>query len=162
MLSLSPDRNSLNVSVSLNRAIPFIARLRRLVANRGYDNQRQIAADIFVIEIIPAQSRTAGLNVKRSISLSDRASCLPLAISKLQTAGISLLGLSASSIEGVRVEPSPALVPDSSSTIRYSADRMLEEIDAAARSNSAAAACRHVELANLYARQLCIGEMRPA
>lgn len=157
MLSLSPDRRSIDVRVCLDRVAPVSIRLRRLTGDHPEDVHRRLQDDLLVIEIIAVQPGLERPCTRRRLSLSNRAACSPLRASDLQQAGICLLGLTASSIQGVRVEPAPAAGCGSRSTNGYSAERMLMEIEAAECSKSAIAACRHVELANLYARQLCEG-----
>jgi hypothetical protein len=109
--------------------------------------------DLLVIEITAVQPRAERPGMEVSLSLSNRSACLPLRASVLENGGICLLGLTAASVQGVKVEP-PSAHAGNSGTHGCMAERMLMEIEAAESSKSAVAASRHVELANLYARQL--------
>jgi hypothetical protein len=152
MLSLAPDRRSIEVKVQLDCATPASLRLRRLAGRDLGDEGSQ--DDLLIVEIFAVQPSFEQPCTKRSFSLGNRDSCVPFGrVSDLRKAGICLSELRASSIEGVRAEPASAAEPASRGT-RYAAERMRVEIEAAKRSASAIAACRHVELANLYARQL--------
>jgi hypothetical protein len=113
-----------------------------------------------ILELATAYPECARVLPTTRLSLVNRAACLPIDAFNLEKAGISLVGLTASSIEGVLV--APAATPELSSGVEsgYSAQRMLNEIQAAERSASAVAASKHVELATLYARQLGRGEIR--
>jgi hypothetical protein len=153
-LSLSPDRRSIHVEVCPDGAAPVEIRLRRLTGDTPDDVRQPLQDDLLVIEIFVVEAWLEHPSTKRRISLGNRSACLPIKASELQKQGICLSGLMASSIEGVRVAPAPAVEPGLRGTNTYWAERMLMEIEAAECSSSAVAACRHVELANLYAREL--------
>jgi hypothetical protein len=160
MLSLSPDRRSVAVQACLDRAASLRMRLRRLTRAYPADPRRSPEDGLLVLEIATNPPGRARVFTTARLSLDNRAAFLPLAAFDLEKAGISLVGLTASSIDGVLVQP--AASPEFANAVEssYSAERMLNEILAAQRSNSAAAASRHVELAILYARQLGQGEVR--
>ena len=161
MLSLAPDRRSIDVRVHLDCARPASIRLRRLESRHPGHVGPSHEDHLLIIEIIAIRSGLKQPCTRSRFSLSNRNTFAPFERDgDLQRTGICLSELRASSIVGVRVEPASAADRASRGT-RYSAERMLMELEAAECSASAIAACRHVELANLYARQLCV-ELRPA
>jgi len=160
MLSLSPDRRSITVQTRLSCAAAVCVRLRRLTGDRPGKFCRSPEDGLLILEIATAGPEGARVFTTTRLSLANRAACLPLAASALEKAGISLVGLRASSIDGVLVQPAATTEFGNGAESGYSAQRMLHEIQAAERSNGAAAASRHVELAILYARQLGRGEVR--
>ncbi|MDP9413129.1 MAG: hypothetical protein M3Q08_03345 [Pseudomonadota bacterium] len=153
MLSLSPDRKQVDVSVDLHCATPVSIRLRRL-ATHLRDGGGSDGDDLLIIEIVEIQAGLKQFCTSWSFSLEKLAACLPFErMLDLEKLGTCPSALRASSIGGVRVEP--AQLPElTGRRTEYVAKRMLTEISAAERSASAIAASRHVELANLYARQL--------
>ncbi len=160
MLSLSLDRKRIDVSVGLASATPVSIRLRRLASRHLRDGVRSRGHDLLILEVAAIEAGLEQACTSRSFSLENRAGCVPFGrMSELKKLGIHLSELRASSIGGVRVEP--ARLPERSARgTEYVAKRMLMEIRAAERSASAIAASRHVELANLYARQLQDGLFR--
>lgn len=160
MLSLSPDRKQVDVSVDLHCATPVSIRLRRLATRHPRDGGGSDGDDLLIIEIVEIQAGLEQFCTSRSFSLENRAACLPFErMLDLEKLGTCPSALRASSIGGVRVEP--AQLPElTGRRTEYVAKRMLTEIRAAERSASAIAASRHVELANLYARKLQGGSFR--
>jgi hypothetical protein len=154
MLSLSPDRLSVQVRVQLNRAASVSIRLRRLTGDHPEDVHLPLQDELLVVELNALQLGLKRSSAIKRFSLSNRAACLPLPTSDLQKAGISLLGLTAASIQGIAVDPAPAAEFERRGARNRSAERMLVEIEAAHCTDSAVTACRHITLANLYARQL--------
>lgn len=153
MLSLWPDRRSIDVRLQLNSAAAVSIRLRRLTGDHPDNMHQPEQDDLLVIEIIAVRSGAERSSPRARLSLSNRSACLPLRASELLKEGICLLGHTAPSIQGVRVDPAPPHFGSHATSDRL-AERMLMEIEAAESSKSAVAASRHVELANLYARKL--------
>lgn len=154
-LSLAPDRGSLEVSVHLDRGgAPSAVRLRRIASHHLRGGSGSYDFDLLLVEVI-ARKRGSGRTCLQRFSLEGRGSYLPFErVSDLRKLEIDLSALMASSIEGVRVEgayETGAFAPDANG---YFAERMLTEIEAAERSAGVVEACRHLELANLYARRL--------
>jgi hypothetical protein len=129
-------------------------RLRRLTRDCPGRSDRSPEDGLLILELATAYPECARVLPATRLSLVNRAACLPIDALDLEKAGIGLVGLTASSIEGVLVAPAATSELGNGVESGYSAQRMLNEIEAAECSNSVAAASRHVELANLYARQL--------
>jgi hypothetical protein len=134
LLSLAPDRRTLEVSLSLERPRAVTIGLRL------------VAEDVLIVEISDGGASGHALCRGRRFQL-DRDFPPFARPQELAAAGLFLSSGRAESIEGIAVEAA-ARRPS------YLAERMLTEIAAAQSSASAVAASRHVELATLYARQL--------
>ena len=155
MLSLAPDRRTVEVSAHLDGgAAPSAIQLRRIASHHLRGGSRSYESDLLVVEVIAATSGSDRVCLQERFSLSDRRLFLPFErVSDLRKLGINVAELIASSIDGVRVEGASASTSDSSVTA-YFVERMLTEIKAAERSAGVVAACKHLELANLYAQRL--------
>jgi hypothetical protein len=154
-LSLAPDRRSVEVSVRLEGGATASAiRLRRVASHHLSGGSGSWESDFLVIEVVGASAGEGRTCLRERFSLDERGSIPPFErVSDLRKLGIEAAGLMASSIDGLRVEGAADAGASS-----YYAERMLTEIEAAERSTGVAAACRHLELANLYARRLGSGE----
>ena len=154
-LSLSPDRRSVEVSVHLDGAAASTVQLRRIGSHHLRGGSGCYEHDLLIVEVVAGMPGFDQSCSKHSFSLSDRGAFLPFErVSDLRASGIDLSELVASSIDGLRVEPAPAVRPSRQSASRYLAERLLMEMKAAEGGASVAATCRHLELANLYARRL--------
>ena len=160
-LSLCSDRRSVEVALHLDRGAPSAVRLRRISGHHLRGGAAAYEHDFLIVEIVAGAPE-----LRRSLarfSLCERGSFLPFErVSDLRRLDIDLSELSASSIQGVHVEPAPAVSSFEQSQHNYFAERLLMEMKAAERSASVAATCRHLELANLYARRLGNSEASPA
>ena len=155
-LSLAPDRRSVEVSVHLDGGgAPSAVHLRRIASHHLRGGSGSYDYDLLLLEVIGRRRRSARTCLQERFSLDGRGAFLPFErVSDLRKLEIDLSALMASSIDGVRVEgayESSASGPDSTG---YLAQRMLTEIKAAERSAGVVEACKHLELANLYARRL--------
>lgn len=151
-LILSPDRRSLEVSVELDGGGPLAVHVRRIGSHHLNGGGRSYEEDLLIIEL--SADATCSRPWAR-FSLAERGSFLPFErVSDLRRLEIDLSELVASSIDGCRVEAAPAAGPSARSQHGYFAERLLMEMKAAERSASVAATCRHLELANFYARRL--------
>jgi hypothetical protein len=164
MLSLAPDRRSIEVSVHLDGgAAPSAIQLRRIASHHLHGSSRSYDYDLLIIEVISAMPRAGPLCLQKRFSLSDRGSFLPFErVSDLRKLGIDVSALIASSIDGLRVEGAPHASSSDLNMAGYLAERLLMEIRAAERSVGVLAACKHLELANLYARRLGISKPQVA
>jgi len=149
MLSLAPDRRSIEVTARLDR--PTILRLRRIEPPEPmFDGE-----ELLLLAFYEGGSGGEAFSGPVSFPLDERHRHAPFApTSALRELPLFWSESRAGSIEGISVEPARA--PDSAARRRrdYFRRRMLIEIGAAERSATTVAACRHVELANLYARHL--------
>jgi hypothetical protein len=155
-LSLAPDRRSLEVSVRLDGGGAALAiRLRRIASHHLRGGSGSYDHDLLLLEVIAGRRRSARISIQERFSLEDRGSFLPFErVSDLRKLEIDLSALLASSIDGVSVEGAYEASATGPAPAAYLAERMLTEIKAAERSVGVVAACKHLELANLYARRL--------
>ena len=159
-LSLSPDRRSVEVSVHLDDGAPSDVRLRRIGSHHLRGGGRSYEQDLLIVEIVAGLGSFDQSSSKACFPLDERGSFLPFErVSDLRALEIDLSELVAASIDGLRVEPAPAARPSGRSHRGYFEERLLMEMKAAERSASVAATCRHLELANLYARRLGSSEI---
>ena len=141
-LILSPDRRTLDVRLRLERPRAVSIELRLVESDDG--------EPLLIVEITAGgasghawcRGRRFQLDSGLGFGAFDHAE-------DLRAAGLGLAGLRSDSIDGIDVAPA-----ERGGGRYYFAERMLTEIAAAEGSASAVAASRHVELANLYARQL--------
>ena len=156
MLSLAPDRKTIEVYVHLDRGgAPTAIQLRRLASHHLGGGTGSYDYDLLVAEVVSALPAASPFRLEESFQLSDRGSFPRFErVSDLRKLGIDLSALTASSIDGLRVEAAQEAKGTEPSAAGYLAERMYSEIKAAERSAGAAAACKHLELANLYARRL--------
>ena len=151
MLSLSPDRRTLDIDIRFERPTAAVIRLRRLAPLR--DDPELEGDDLLVLEIAAACSSLGGIRTGHRFSLDRRKDFGTFENTEaLLSTGISLSALGAGSVEGISV--APARHPGFNRAADYLTQRMRVEIAAAQSSASARAASRHVELATLYARRL--------
>jgi len=153
MLSLAPDRRTIEARARFDR--PAAMRLRRIEGPKpsgpGVENSEDLLLLAFYAAT-PGDSRVMG---GATFPLCDRQVYEPLdPLSALGEIDFRWSELRACSIDGMAVEPARRTRPAVRDEADYWKRRMLVEIGAAERSLSAVAACRHVELANLYARHL--------
>ena len=143
------------MAVHFNRGTPSAVRLRRISGHHLRGGGGAYEHDFLIVEIVAgAPALRESLSPVR-FSLCDRGSFLPFErVSDLRRLDIDLAELSASSVQGVHVEPAPAAPSFEQSQHTYFAERLLMEMKAAERSASVAATCRHLELANFYAQRL--------
>jgi hypothetical protein len=134
LLSLSPDRRTVEVALKLERPRAVTIGLRL------------VEEDVLILEISDGGASGHALCRGRRFRL-DQAFPAFARVEELAAAGLFPDSGRADAIEGIAV--AAALRRPS-----YLAERMLNEIAAAEGSASAVAASRHVELATLYARQL--------
>ena len=161
MLSLAPDRSSVEVSVHLEGGAPSAIHLRRVASHHLRGGSRSYEYDLLVIEILAGMPTPDRRGLMRRFPLGDRGSFLPFErVSDLRKLGIAVSDLMASSIEGLSVEGAPVASASGHSVTAYLAERMIMEIKAAERSAGVVATCKHLELANLYARRLGSPESR--
>ena len=157
MLSLSPDRRTLDMKIRLDRAGAATVRLCRLDP-RPMADRAPAEGDLLVIEIVACGSRKHGVCIDRRFSLDRRDAFGMFAqTEQLLGTGICLSWLQAASVAGIRLEPAPASRVGNRDPTKYLTERMLMELAAAERSATAVAASRHVHLATLYARRLRYG-----
>jgi hypothetical protein len=152
-LCLSPDRRTIDISVTLDSPGDAAVGLRRLDL-RGRDGSPR-AENLLIVEVALCGRPSPGHSVRRRFSL-DRRQAFPAFADteELLSTGIRLPELRAESILGIAAEPAGKGDRGGQGQRDYLCERMLGEIDAAECSASAAAASRHVELATLYARRL--------
>ena len=154
LLSLSPDRRTLDVKVLLDRPRPATISLRQVERLGG---QRQ-DEDLLIIEIATSGAVGDPPCAARRFSLERREAFELFAETcELLGAGIRLSELRAGSVSGVDLEPARSDRRSGGEPKDYLSERMLIEIAAAEHSATAIAARRHVELAILYARELGAG-----
>lgn len=152
ILSLSPDRRTIDICVALDSPGAVTIDLRRIDLRRARD---QTEDDLLVVEVAlcgrsSARSRTGGC-----FSLDRRHSYAAFEdTEELLRTGICLSEVRAGSVAGIHVEPARARNRANQGQKEYFSERMLIEIGAAQCSPSALAASKHVELATLYARRL--------
>lgn len=156
MLSLTPDRSTVEISVHLDRgAAPSAIQLRRIASHHLRGGSTSYEYDLLLVEVTSGMPGSGPLFLQENFSLSDRGSYLPFErVSDLRKLDIDVSALTASSIEGLRVEGAHEASTIWPSAAGYCAERMFSEINAAERSAGVLAACKHLELANLYARRL--------
>ena len=160
MLSLSPDRRTLDIDIRFERPTAAAIRLRRLAPLRdGPELERD---DLLLLEIARTSSSSqGGLRAGHRFSLDRRQDFGTFENTEaLLSTGISRSALGAGSVEGISV--APARHPGFNRAADYLGQRMRVEIAAAECSASARAASRHVELATLYARRLRDAHPAPA
>ena len=153
-LSLTPDRRTLDISLSLDPPRHVTIALRWVGSAQGSSWDR-FEEDVLIVEIAACERALAGACGPTRFSLDARPEYESFAHpDDLAEAGIDLSGLRAASIDGIHVEPAQACRRAGPSPADYFTQRMLTEIDAAQASATAVAAARHVELAILYARRV--------
>jgi hypothetical protein len=156
LLSLAPDRSSIDVELRLDQSTPAGIRLRRLVEVRSCNRDSLGDENLLIIELSHVDPALEQPCKRRTFSLTNRATFVPFrGDAKLSQSGICLQELRASSISGVSVEP--AAINSTGGEMAYRGQRMRMEMEAAESSASPIAAMRHIELANLHARQLGTG-----
>lgn len=160
MLSLAPDRRSIEVSVQLDGgAAPSAIHLRRVASHHLRGGSRSYESDLLIVEVIGATSKSQACRQER-FSLSSRGLFLPFErVSDLRKLGINVSALMASSVDGLRVEGAPNASSSDPNRTAYLSERLLMEIRAAERSAGVLAASKHLELASLFARRL--GSLKP-
>lgn len=151
MLSLSPDRRTLDIDIRFERPTAPVIRLCRLAPSEEGSGTEQ--HDLLVVEITAANSSQGRARAGHCFSLGRREDFGTFEETEaLLDTGISLAALGAESVEGISVVP--ARHPGRDRAADYLDQRMRIEIAAAECSAGARAASRHVELATLYARRL--------
>ena len=133
-LSLTPDRRTVEVRLTLERPRPVSIELRL------------VEEDVLIVEIAAGGASGHALCLGRRFEL-DRGFAAFARPEELAEAGLFLSSARAEAVEGIAVRAAQRRPS-------YLAERMAAEIAAAQGSASAVAASRHVELATLYARRL--------
>ena len=157
MLSLSPDRRTLDIKLRLDRPGAGSVRLCRL--DPLHTPRNELAeGDLLVVEIVASGPWRHGACIDRRFSLDRRGDFgLFAQTEELLRMGICLSWLQAASVAGMQLQPAAASGIGNRDPGKYLTERMLMELAAAERSETAAAASRHVQLATLYARRLRYG-----
>lgn len=153
MLSLAPDRRTIEARARFDR--PAAMRLRRIEAPEPFGPSGEYREDLLLLAFYPAAPGGMRVMGTATFPLANREAYAPFSpLSALRGLDFRWSELRASSIEGMSVEPARKARPAVRDEADYFKARMLAEIGAAESSLTTVAACRHVELATLYARQL--------
>jgi hypothetical protein len=152
-LALSPDRRTVDISVTLDEPCDVTIEIRRLDLRCRQGEQR--AENLLVVEIALCGRSNPGRCAGRRFSLDRRHSFPAFAdTEELMRTGIRLSEIRAEAVLGIAAEPAGGVQRGREDPRDYFCERMLSEIDAAECSSTPVAASRHVELATLYARRL--------
>lgn len=154
ILSLSPDRRMIDISVTLEGSRTPTIQLRRLKLAQ-FGSVEEDGEELLLIRV-RGRAIPDGVNTAKNRFPLDYRRIYPvwLDAQELLKAGICFSELRAQSIEGFHVEPARKRRPGSQSEPEYLSERMFTQIRAAEASVTAVAACRHVELATLFAREM--------
>ena len=144
----------MSVDLESGGAAPTI-QLRRIASHHLSGGSGSYDYDLLLLEVHARRRGSGSVRRQERFSLEDRSAFQPFErVSDLRKLEIDLSAVLASSIDGVRVEGAYEASASGQDPASYFAQRMLTEIKAAERSAGAVAACKHLELANLYARRL--------
>jgi hypothetical protein len=164
-LSLSPDRLEMTVTVDDRDGNgSYEVRLHRLGRIAGRSG-RAADSELRVLELARRRGGACAVPLRRQVDLSDASGCPQLSAAKHRPLAPRLIAaIRPDAIVGLpglpemRMTRTPAYrqrppAPDRTS-LPYLHRRLLDELTAALAARCAAATCRHVELATMYARRI--------